>query len=294
MKNHNRHLNLKLIYGLIFGIFSVMIATVISLFVLGALAGFLWLYVYGDNPWPGWTNIVLPIIFLISFGLILVLGIWLGVRCGAKLRKNPNQELIQKNAQKWILIAALTLLAFTVFLLFRSISDTKSITALKDRLERISEFKEIKNIEILQSGDGLDIAVELDGKSPGKYQLKVELISTGYVKGELLELSDTILLGLSKQDYHFHISFAELTKAYRRELDKYVSSFEKKFGMDEYITIAASLKASESEQFTASEISKFNLPESKQSAVVQFFFFCQADKCEVIQNINEPEEELAY
>jgi uncharacterized BrkB/YihY/UPF0761 family membrane protein len=35
---------------------------------VGALAGLLWIYVFGDNPWPGWVdaalNLAIPIIGL--------------------------------------------------------------------------------------------------------------------------------------------------------------------------------------------------------------------------------------
>ncbi|HVF38086.1 MAG TPA: hypothetical protein VNA29_09130 [Sphingomicrobium sp.] len=49
----------------------------------GAMLGFLWLYVFGDAPWPSWTETVLgPAIVLAGFLLWAFVGwtIWLRLR----------------------------------------------------------------------------------------------------------------------------------------------------------------------------------------------------------------------
>jgi len=49
-----------------------------ALFVAGAVAGFLWLFVYGDNAWPDLADIVIVSAFLltwISVGTLLTLGL---------------------------------------------------------------------------------------------------------------------------------------------------------------------------------------------------------------------------
>ncbi len=49
-----------------------------ALFVTGAVAGFLWLFVYGDNPWPDLADIVIASAFLLSWvsvGTLLTLGL---------------------------------------------------------------------------------------------------------------------------------------------------------------------------------------------------------------------------
>jgi hypothetical protein len=49
-----------------------------ALFITGAVAGFLWLFVYGDNPWPDLADIVIASAFLLSWvsaGTLLTLGL---------------------------------------------------------------------------------------------------------------------------------------------------------------------------------------------------------------------------
>lgn len=52
-------------------------AYVLLLFVGGGILGLLWIFVYGDDPWPAWTNRLLgPLLF----GLAAIAWAWLGWR----------------------------------------------------------------------------------------------------------------------------------------------------------------------------------------------------------------------
>jgi hypothetical protein len=75
----NRGLGLALlaIIGGAIGAFVVVIA------VGGGLLGFLWLFVFGDDPWPGWAetvlNLAIPIAGLLLWAIISW-KIWLQLR----------------------------------------------------------------------------------------------------------------------------------------------------------------------------------------------------------------------
>ena len=49
----------------------------------GALGGFLWIFVFGDDPWPGWAmtmlNILIPILGLLLWA-VFGWQIWLRLR----------------------------------------------------------------------------------------------------------------------------------------------------------------------------------------------------------------------
>lgn len=50
---------------------------------VGTVYGFLWIYVYGDNPWPGWVEPVMSALLLIvAFGVGAGVGwiIWTRLR----------------------------------------------------------------------------------------------------------------------------------------------------------------------------------------------------------------------
>ncbi|WP_028969477.1 hypothetical protein [Sphingomonas sp. URHD0057] len=46
---------------------------------VGTVYGFLWIYVYGDNPWPAWVEPVMSVLlFVFAFGVGIGVGwiIW--------------------------------------------------------------------------------------------------------------------------------------------------------------------------------------------------------------------------
>ena len=59
----------------------------VTLFTAGALLGILWLYVFGDDPWPAWTNYVLGTA-IIAAGLFL--WAWLAWRVWLLLRRRAG------------------------------------------------------------------------------------------------------------------------------------------------------------------------------------------------------------
>lgn len=77
------------IYSLLFGIPGLFVAGIIAVALFGGLAGILWLYVHGDDPWPSYTGQVISILFVLA-----VLGIWiaftaLGYIVGRRLEHDP-------------------------------------------------------------------------------------------------------------------------------------------------------------------------------------------------------------
>jgi hypothetical protein len=77
-------------YALLFGIPGFFAAIVLSASFLGALAGFLWIYVFGDNPWPAWTSPLLVASFVLSFATLWGVSIALGYAAGKKNEQNPQ------------------------------------------------------------------------------------------------------------------------------------------------------------------------------------------------------------
>lgn len=99
----------RYLYLLLFGIPGLFVAGIISIFALGAFTGLLWLFVFGDNPWPVSAETILAVLFVVVFlflwaGIIFV-GYWTGRRLETDLALNRTHVFIS---------AGLTLL----FLLF--------------------------------------------------------------------------------------------------------------------------------------------------------------------------------
>ena len=80
----------RYVYTLLFGLPGLFVAGVFSILLFGGLAGLLWLYVFGDNPWPPFIEQVTSILFVLT-----VLGLWLvflviGYVVGRRLEKDPG------------------------------------------------------------------------------------------------------------------------------------------------------------------------------------------------------------
>ncbi len=83
----------RYLYALLFGIPGLGVTLLGALFLFGAAAGALWLFVFGDSPWPATVGTVLPVLF----GLVF-LGLWSGFiawgfRVGKRLEVDPAPNL---------------------------------------------------------------------------------------------------------------------------------------------------------------------------------------------------------
>lgn len=102
----------RYLYSLLFGIPGIFAAGIVSIFTMGAFAGILWLFVFGDNPWPASAQTILATSFVLVF-LMLWIGIGiLGYWVGRRLEKDP-----ELNRNHLLISAGLTV----VFLLLMAV-----------------------------------------------------------------------------------------------------------------------------------------------------------------------------
>jgi uncharacterized membrane protein len=74
----------RYIYSFLFGLPGFFASIAISFLVFGAVAGALWLFVFGDNPWPPHTSnlllIMFVVVFVVSWSAFIVSGYVVGKR----------------------------------------------------------------------------------------------------------------------------------------------------------------------------------------------------------------------
>ena len=74
----------RYIYTILFGVPGLLISAILALIVAGTAAGALWIFVFGDNPWPASVEKILPImilaVFLVVWTAILAAGFFIGKR----------------------------------------------------------------------------------------------------------------------------------------------------------------------------------------------------------------------
>ena len=115
------------IYALLFGMPGLFVAGIIAIILFGGLAGILWLYVFGDVPWPAYVEQLTSVVFI-----LVVLGIWiafisLGYVVGRRLEDDPDMN------RTHILISA----GVTVMLLLLMFIQQWSVGILGPRSESV-------------------------------------------------------------------------------------------------------------------------------------------------------------
>jgi hypothetical protein len=97
-------------YVLIFAIPTVLAAAVGAALVTGAVAGSLWLYVFGDNPWPAAAQTGLAVTFVAATAIFGAALLTLAYRVGAR---EESRAALNK-AHVGIAIGATALLAIFI------------------------------------------------------------------------------------------------------------------------------------------------------------------------------------
>ena len=80
----------RYIYSVLFGVPGLVIALVFAFLVFGAGAGVLWIFVYGDNPWPASAEKILPALFVGAFLTAWLVFIVAGFIFGKRLESKPG------------------------------------------------------------------------------------------------------------------------------------------------------------------------------------------------------------
>ena len=75
----------RYLYSILYGAPGFFVALIVAFILFGVAAGFLWIFVYGDNPWPQSTEKILPTLFILIFLVLWVASITVGFKYGIKL-----------------------------------------------------------------------------------------------------------------------------------------------------------------------------------------------------------------
>lgn len=106
----------RYLYALLFAAPGFLVALIISFVLFGAAAGILWLYVYGDSPWPASTEKTLPALFLVTL-LVVWLGLVIaGFITGKKFEADPALNF------KHILVSVVATIVPVILIVLRQLS----------------------------------------------------------------------------------------------------------------------------------------------------------------------------
>lgn len=102
----------RYLYALIFAVPGLLLALLVSALMFAVTAGVLWLYVFGDSPWPDAIHAIFPMAFGMVFITLWCLAIAAGYRFGRGLEAQPGFEV----RHLWYALGA-TLLPIVIVLL---------------------------------------------------------------------------------------------------------------------------------------------------------------------------------
>ena len=80
----------RYLYSLLFGVPGFFAALMIAFLLFGMTAGVLWVFVFGDAPWPPYADKLLPGLFASAFLVAWTVFIALGFVTGRRLEKDPH------------------------------------------------------------------------------------------------------------------------------------------------------------------------------------------------------------
>jgi hypothetical protein len=103
----------RYVYTLLFGIPGFFIVGIISLIIFGALFGILWIFIFGDNPWPASTETFTSILFVFIFLVLWIGSMILGYRIGRGLENDSSVD------RKHVLISMSLTALFILFIIFQ-------------------------------------------------------------------------------------------------------------------------------------------------------------------------------
>ena len=193
----------------------------VTYFVLASVLGALWVFLFGDDPWPEAIDWVIPIIGLVLFISTATCCIYLAHRSG---RQREIETVVGgpqegKRVVLWAL-APMALIAITAALFWqRSVNQAEEIADM-DRREAV--FTDLLNTRhtiaelVVYQTDGGDFeaSVATSGGRPGPYSLLWKVNSMTY--GEVLSREEQqVEMGNAELGLSFEISIDALARGYR-------------------------------------------------------------------------------
>ena len=103
----------RFLYALLFGAPGFFVSGIISVFAAGASLGFLWIYIFGDNPWPASTETALAIVLILTFLILWIAFVIIGYVIGKRLENDPGIN------KKHILISGGLTFLFILFIVLQ-------------------------------------------------------------------------------------------------------------------------------------------------------------------------------
>jgi hypothetical protein len=181
-------MNTRLLHGLTGVVWGLLLGVLGGIFAVATGAGFSWLYLFGDSPWPEAAGWMLPALGLGVFAIVLLACVGLGLRAGRQTAVAAPDEAARRHANARRLCATGVLLALVL-----AGAATARLTGQEDAREiadrRTAEFETLQSqrqrlAEVSVSRPprpmSYDLEVRTYGIRGGAYEITWALRSSGF------------------------------------------------------------------------------------------------------------------
>lgn len=200
---------------------ALVLAPAATYLVLGAVAGALWLFVYGDAPWPAALDWVIPgigvSVFLSVAAFCIHVALVHGRRKEAEADDDPARD--RRSLALWTL-TPLALIALTAGALWLRSTDRSRVVAETERreavfMDRLNARHTIAELVVRRTtGGDVEAGVTVSDGEPGAYRLLWQVRETTY--GEVIAEQERNFELAGKQDaLSVRIPFDQLARGYR-------------------------------------------------------------------------------
>lgn len=173
-----RYLRIK--FALIAGFLGLIIGPAVATLAGGVVGGFLWIYVFGDNPWPSYVEFLPAIAGLFSFLSCVIFPARLGYLHGKRIEQ-LEEALQEKEIKKFYNFAGRTFVILVFILglfIFNNLSQERATKEFRKKGENFAEL-----LKIRPSINNLDYSF-----SPDYSELNIKF-QTSVAWGSLYELN---------------------------------------------------------------------------------------------------------
>ncbi|MHB8881194.1 MAG: hypothetical protein ACYC69_06745 [Thermodesulfovibrionales bacterium] len=102
----------RYVYAALFGLPALLASLIISILLFGAAAGILWIFIYGDNPWPASAGSMLTAVFALA-----CITLWAAFMYAAYLAGKKQEGRGTLNMKHMMVSAGITALLILLIIL---------------------------------------------------------------------------------------------------------------------------------------------------------------------------------
>ena len=214
-------LKIRHLYLIVSLLWALILGPTAGLIVFGTSAGIVWLYVFGDNPWPTATDWILPFLGIAGAVMTAIAVIWIGYQRGKQREASPRANPKSEWRRAMMLLIApvfLMLLAATAFW----INARNYREAINDATMREMAFADLigANQKVVGVTIGLSAerviraAVRISGQREGDYRLNWRVVPSSFSRS-VIAGDRPLKLGRGDGNVAIDFSMDELQRRYQ-------------------------------------------------------------------------------